>query len=48
VKLGLKGGLAYGLVQDAASYLSGNRLFYVDYLKRAFGTPSLAEKQDEI
>jgi len=39
MRLGLKYGLFYGLVQDACGYVVGRRLFYVDYLKRSFGVP---------
>lgn len=37
VKTGAKVGLVYGLFSDGISYLSGQRLFYVDYARRAFG-----------
>lgn len=35
-KLGLKYGLAFGLVQDAVSLLRGRRLGYVEFVKRLF------------
>jgi hypothetical protein len=35
--MGFKGGLAYGLIQDAFSLARGRRIGYVENAKRLFG-----------
>lgn len=37
-KMGLKAGLAFGLIQDALGLLRGRKLGYVEFIKRAVGT----------
>ena len=36
-KMGAKAGLAFGLLQDAASFMRGRRLGYVEFVKRRLG-----------